>query len=258
MNQIIQAGGSITMSSAEMVEFINDHRKEAAFAVGAEFPSKGYAKLEHADFVKKVPEVLGKDAGKFSGIYRDSMNRVQDGYHFPKREACLMAMSYSYALQAKVFDRMTALEAASVPLVVLPGDYIQALEQLLESKKSEQRALEDRDHAIATKAQIGSKREATAMATASAAKREVLRLKEELGVNQRHATIIAVEKALHTTFGSQFWRNLKRWCDEHGVAATKVVDPRWGEVKAWPAEAWKEVQGVDLASIFPAPEGLSA
>lgn len=116
MNQIIQAGVSITMSSPEMVEFINAHRKEAALAAGAEFPSKGYAKLEHADFCKKVPEVLGRDAGKFSGIYRDSMNRIQDGYHFPKREACLMAMSYSYDLQAKVFDRMTALETAAAPV----------------------------------------------------------------------------------------------------------------------------------------------
>jgi hypothetical protein len=36
--------------------------------------------------------------------------RKSPGYTFPKREACLMAMSYSYELQAKVYDRMTALE----------------------------------------------------------------------------------------------------------------------------------------------------
>ncbi|HCR9934797.1 TPA: phage antirepressor KilAC domain-containing protein, partial [Acinetobacter baumannii] len=33
-------------------------------------------------------------------------------YQFEKREACLMAMSYSYDLQAIVFDRMTAMEEA--------------------------------------------------------------------------------------------------------------------------------------------------
>jgi len=44
----------------------------------------------------KVPEVLGLNAGNFSGIYRDSRNREQDCYTFPKREACLMAMSYDH------------------------------------------------------------------------------------------------------------------------------------------------------------------
>lgn len=49
-----------------------------------------------------VPVAIGSGATRQSPAYR-----------FPKREACLMAMSYSYELQAKVFDRMTELEAAS-------------------------------------------------------------------------------------------------------------------------------------------------
>ena len=104
------ASDVIIMTSLELVDFINAHRKETAEAAGEPFPSKGYAKLGHNDFMKKVPDVLGKDAGNFSHIYRDSMNREQDCYRFPKREACLMAMSYSYEIQARVFDRMTELE----------------------------------------------------------------------------------------------------------------------------------------------------
>jgi phage antirepressor YoqD-like protein len=60
----------------------------------------------------KVPEVLGE-----GGLpnFRDTYLHPQNGqkypcYRFPKREACLMAMSYSYELQAAVYDRMTALE----------------------------------------------------------------------------------------------------------------------------------------------------
>lgn len=101
-----------TMTSLELVEFINSEREAAAKADGVVFPSKGYAKLDHADFLKKVPEVLGGGSGNFSDTYVHPQNgQTYPCYRFPKREACLMAMSYSYELQAKVFDRMTALEA---------------------------------------------------------------------------------------------------------------------------------------------------
>ena len=63
----------------------------------------------HSDFKKKIKKVLG-DAGKFSGIFFDQYNREQEGYYLPERESCLMAMSYSYELQAKVYDRWKALE----------------------------------------------------------------------------------------------------------------------------------------------------
>lgn len=93
-----QGGDAVTMTSLELVDFINGRRAEDDPVLG------------HADFMKKVPRVLKKDAGKFSDIYLDSMNRRQKCYRFPKRESCLMAMSYSYDLQAAVFDHMTDLE----------------------------------------------------------------------------------------------------------------------------------------------------
>jgi len=88
------------MSSLELVEFINADRKERG----------DNTELAHSDFLKKVAAVI-KDARSFSSIYFDSMNREKPCYKFPKREACLLAMSYSYELQAKVFDRMTEMEA---------------------------------------------------------------------------------------------------------------------------------------------------
>lgn len=93
-----QGSDAVTMTSLDLVEFINGRRAENG------------PMLDHADFMKKVPRVLKKDAGKFSDIYLDSMNRSQRCYRFPKRESCLMAMSYSYDLQAAVFDYMTELE----------------------------------------------------------------------------------------------------------------------------------------------------
>lgn len=100
-----------TMTSIELVACINNERKKDAEQAGAAFPSKGFAKLAHKNFLAKVPKVLGAEtSAKFLADLPDGYGRLQSAYSFPKREACLMAMSYSYELQAKVFDKMTALE----------------------------------------------------------------------------------------------------------------------------------------------------
>lgn len=132
----------------------------------------------------------------------------------------------------------------------LPADYIGALEHLLASKRSEQLAIEQRDYAIETKAEIGSRREATVMATASAAVRQANQLKEELGRGLRQATVAAVEKVCKRKFGKQGFRPLKNWCAENGVQAPKVHDPRYGWVRSWPAAAWADVYQIDLAVLF--------
>ena len=98
-SQIVTVNQAVTMTSLELVDYINIQRKE------------GEAELRHDNFMAKVPQVIGeKDGLNFKAIYKDSMNREKPCYRFPKREACLMAMSYSYDLQAKVYDKMTALE----------------------------------------------------------------------------------------------------------------------------------------------------
>jgi hypothetical protein len=108
----IPGGAAVTMTSLELVDFINSQRAE------------GESELRHDHFMAKVPKVLGDAAPKFSGtaFYINGTGAKVDRtiYTFPKREACLMAMSYSYDLQAKVFDRMTALEARPIdPMQVL-------------------------------------------------------------------------------------------------------------------------------------------
>lgn len=102
----------LTMSSLELVDLINSSRKE------------GEATLRHDSFMAKVPAVLGKShAPKFFGTQKYGNNNERKIYNFPKREACLMAMSYSYELQAKVFDRMTELEAQQAkPAINSPLD----------------------------------------------------------------------------------------------------------------------------------------
>lgn len=93
-----------TMSSIEIVKLINDHRMntEKEFTLPT---------LRHSDFLAKVPNVLGAEySEKFRSTYLANNGKENPCYRFEKREACLMAMSYSYELQAIVFDRMTELE----------------------------------------------------------------------------------------------------------------------------------------------------
>ncbi len=106
---LITTGQAPTMTSLELVEFINSQRDE------------NEAELRHDHFMAKVPKVIGEGAPKFRDTYVNGQNgQTYPCYRFPKREACLMAMSYSYELQAKVYDRMTALEAAAAPAFQIP------------------------------------------------------------------------------------------------------------------------------------------
>lgn len=112
----------VSMTSLELVEFINAHRSRQSAETGSKF-----ALLMHKSFLGKVPEVLGEQASaKFIADLPDSYGRPRKGYSFPKRESCLMAMSYSYDLQAAVFDYMTALEERLSQKVALPS-YAEAL-----------------------------------------------------------------------------------------------------------------------------------
>ena len=93
------------MSSLEMVSYINSTRKT------------GEGELTHPNFLAKVVAVLGKAANSFqvAAFYIvNNSKRERQVYNFPKREAMLMAMSYSYELQAQVFDAWEAAEAALV------------------------------------------------------------------------------------------------------------------------------------------------
>lgn len=114
MNILTQSNANtnqVTMSSPDLVSYINTHRQEVATI------EKPFIELQHRSFMAKVPQVLGVEAAaKFIAVdnYTNGTggNVQRQIYHFPKREACLMAMSYSYELQAQVFDRMTAMEDA--------------------------------------------------------------------------------------------------------------------------------------------------
>ena len=142
MNMLAQTNNTdqVTMTSPEIVDFINAHRQAVATI------EKPYVELHHRSFMSKVPQVLGvKDAAKFiaSSFYQGngSAKLERQIYVFPKREACLMAMSYSYELQAQIFDRMTAMEnhiaAQNLPSYAI-DDPIERAKKWIEEEKQKQ------------------------------------------------------------------------------------------------------------------------
>ena len=127
---------------------------------------------------------------------------------------------------------------------------MELLQIAMDSEQARISAELERDQAIATKALIGSKREATAMATAASATKKAKKLEEKLGFCGRHATVTAVENATRSTFPKNAYVALRAWCKANGVVAVDVVDQRYGTVKAWPAGAWLEAFDVNLTELF--------
>ena len=230
----------VTMVSLELVDYINDSRK---------FDEKP-VQLRHADFMAKVPKVLGIETSeKFRSSYLAGNGEQRPCYRFPKREACLMAMSYSYELQAQVFDRMTAMEnhiAAQNQPSYMIEDPIKRAEKWIKEAKQKQIAIQERDHAIATKAEIGSRREATAMGRLSAKVKEVESLKVQLDKSLDFASIKSVEIATGRKFG---WHALKKWSKANSSEIKTIPDPNFGEVKTYHKDAWLAVYNINLSSI---------
>lgn len=80
----------------------------------------GKDKYDHKNFVAKMKKVLGENS--MVNFYHPNIVRGKETscYNLPEREACLMAMSYSYELQAAVYDQWQELKNQQTSAVQLP------------------------------------------------------------------------------------------------------------------------------------------
>ncbi len=123
-----------------------------------------------------------------------------------------------------------------------PDTAIQLLTQVkILRLQNEQLALE-RDTAVKTKAWIGTRREATAMNTASQKSKECERLREQLGDSEHWKQVKAIKwlpkyfamsKGLYGAIANK----LKAICFERGFERRDIPDTEFGTVKAYPIEA---------------------
>ena len=128
----------------------------------------------------------------------------------------------------------------------IPQDLPTALRAYANEVEQKELALKQRDQALATKAWIGSKREATAMATASAAKREAQKLQIQLDQNEDWATVKKVEFALG---GAYDWRKLTATSAELKIERIDVPDKNYGTVKSYHKYVWLKAYGIDITNL---------
>jgi len=73
---VLASGDEPTMSSLEMVDYINADRQAKAEAAGLNFPCKRFTKIQHKHILAKTPKVLGDEhSAKFLAEYTDSTGR---------------------------------------------------------------------------------------------------------------------------------------------------------------------------------------
>lgn len=217
---------SLTMSSREIAELVESRH----------------------DNVKRTIETLA-----FKGVIafpqteeKPTAGRPAIEYRLDKRSSLIVVAQLCPEFTARIVDRWQELEGQTgqQPANLSRMDILRLA---MESEEARIKAEAERDEALRTKHLIGSKREATAMATAAAAKREAESLKARLGESIKAATVKAVENLAKEKFS---WRPLMRWCDDNEIPVGKVPDEQYGQVNAYPAEAWQAVHGISLKALF--------
>lgn len=222
---------------------------------------------------REIAELTGKD---LSNVHRDiremleAIKKDDSGLNHPQEDkdvrgytTCFylnreltdtLLTGYSVVARHRVIARWHKLEAERAkPAFTLPDftNPAAAARAWADAIEATQAVTIERDHAIATKAQIGDKKVATAMATASAKSRETAKLRALMGEATQSASIIAVENAMKRKFGKQDWRKLKTYCAAAGLSTGKSFNPGMQmNVNTYPAAAWLEVFGVDLVELF--------
>ncbi|HBO5738038.1 Rha family transcriptional regulator [Pseudomonas aeruginosa] len=200
--------------------------------------------------IREMLDALEKDGPVLGHVREDKDSRgYTENFHLDRELTETLVTGYSIPLRHKVIRRLHELEE-QVAQPAIPQTLPEALRLAADLAEECQQLAAERDHAVKTKAQIGSRREAQAMAKASSAVRQVQRLNDELGHGTRFATVTAVEIAAGEKFPINAYVPLRKWCQTYGIQPEDVPDRRYGKVKAWPAAAWLAVYGIDLTFLF--------
>lgn len=179
-------------------------------------------------------------------IHTSLVNSVKGGVEQGTFVHELLAVSYagwiSASFQLKVNQAFIDSKKPKQE-IALPETYLEALKALVVSEEEKILIAHERDEAIRTKAMIGSKREATAMAKASAESKRAKALEIKLDESNEYATLKRMEIYYKRSFS---WRLLKKSSIELGLPMMKAQDANYGEVNTYHKDVWKSVYNLEI------------
>ena len=161
-------------------------------------------------------------------------------YLLNKRDSLILVAQNCPEYTAAIVDRWQELEQqVSGGTIVVPDFSNPALAARAWADQYEARLI-----AESKKAEIGQRREATAMNTASQATKKANKLEIELDKSMQYATVKRMEKIHH---GQPFnWRHLKAASIEMGIPPIKIFDANYGTVSSYHADVWREAYALDI------------
>lgn len=216
---------TLTMSSREIAELVEARHNDVIVTIERLF-SKGLLRTSR----KSRKEATG--------------GRPIEVYDLIQRDTHLVIAGYSDEHRAKVIDRWQELEQQIAnPQPAIPQTLPEALRLAATLAEEKAQAMQERDEAVRTKAEIGARREATALARASAEKRRADKLAIQLEKSEQWFTIKRVEAMQGKKFN---WRELKRTSLEMGYPIEEAFDANYGHVKAYHKDIWRQVYQVKL------------
>lgn len=210
---------------------------------------------QHKDVIRDIRvmlDALQKDGADLRHVREDKDARGYTAmFHLNRELTDTLLTGYSIPLRRKVIARWHELEAkVAAPDLSTDEGKLLTIQDLVAKQLAlladNKRIQLERDEAIRTKAQIGDRKTATAMATASAATKKAAKLEIELDRSRQYATVKRMEMLYH---GQSFnWRLLKSASADVGMPPVDVFDANYGKVKAYHADAWMEAYALPIVA----------
>ena len=228
MNALTLSSGSaatLTMSSQEIAELTGKRHDHVM-----------------RDIRALLVELHGEEGlPSFGASYINEQNKAQPCFNLPKRESLILVSGYNVKMRAAIIDRWQQLEeqVAAPTAPALPDFTNPAL-----AARAWAEQFEARQVAEARKAEIGSRREATAMNTASQAVKKANKLAIELDKAMQYASVKRMEMLYR---GKTFnWRLLKSTAIQMDRPPIDIFDANYGTVKAYHADVWREAYALEI------------